>query len=88
MEYAQLSSAKSSLEQQVAELQERLQERENEVAKQTERTKELEEALSDVQTDSKRAATEQISAKSAGDSQVLVLNSRLKVLQASLEEKQ
>ena len=65
MEYAQLSSAKSSLEQQVAELQERLQERENEVAKQTERTKELEEALSDVQTDSKRAATEQISAKSA-----------------------
>jgi len=76
------------LEQQIADLQERLQERDSAISVHTGKVKELEEALANIENSSKKAATEQSSAKSAGDSQVLVLNSKLKVLQASVDEKQ
>lgn len=88
VEIAKVTSAKASLESQVAEIQERMQEKEGKLAKQSEKIAELEDSLQNVQSTSKKAATEQISAKNIGDSQVLVLNSKLKVLQASVDEKQ
>lgn len=88
VEFARISSAKVSLEEQLVEVQSKIAERDDTVSKQALKISELEEALSHIQMDSERAASEQISAKSAGDSQVALLNSRLKVSQASLDEKQ
>jgi len=88
VELAKVSSTKVSLEQQILDLQARLDAKEEAQTKQQEKFKELEKTLTDMQSDTQRAQTAQISAKSTGDSQVLVLNSKIKNLQATLDEKQ